>query len=272
MLKDNLRACREERGLSQQQLADELHVVRQTVSKWERGTSVPDADLLVALARVFGTTPNALLGPSASADTGPSSALETGLLKEKVTQQDRMERVYRRTIAVMAVLCAAALAIAIIFSLGHQAGRFADGFEHGFKLQGTWQTLQENGEPLYASFGFSKADEGVWQIADFAADAPVNGYFETTGDPNFFLLQNEQGEEVGWANVAFTSSFAGHIDGLAYVQYGEACYRVAKMDNMVVHYDKDFAGSTGTVVDRYPELMEEGVEGADDWLKEWFTK
>ena len=48
VLKDNLRRYREKRGLSQQQLADELHVVRQTVSKWERGTSVPDADLLVA--------------------------------------------------------------------------------------------------------------------------------------------------------------------------------------------------------------------------------
>lgn len=54
MLKDNLKAFRETRGLSQEQLAQKLHVVRQTVSKWERGSSVPDADMVMALAQVPG--------------------------------------------------------------------------------------------------------------------------------------------------------------------------------------------------------------------------
>ena len=52
MLKDNLRKYREQKGLSQEQLADEVHVVRQTVSKWERGKSVPDASMLVALSLI----------------------------------------------------------------------------------------------------------------------------------------------------------------------------------------------------------------------------
>ena len=62
MLKDNLRKYREQKGLSQEQLADEVHVVRQTVSKWERGKSVPDASMLVELTRALGVTAADLLG------------------------------------------------------------------------------------------------------------------------------------------------------------------------------------------------------------------
>ena len=46
MLAENLKALRKAKGLSQEELAARLHVVRQTVSKWEKGRSVPDADLL----------------------------------------------------------------------------------------------------------------------------------------------------------------------------------------------------------------------------------
>ena len=63
MLAENLKALRKAKGLSQEELAARLHVVRQTVSKWEKGRSVPDADLLVRLAEELDTTPAALLGP-----------------------------------------------------------------------------------------------------------------------------------------------------------------------------------------------------------------
>ena len=54
MFGENLKKLRKEKGLSQQEVALRLHVVRQTVSKWEQGLSVPDADLLVKLADVLG--------------------------------------------------------------------------------------------------------------------------------------------------------------------------------------------------------------------------
>lgn len=62
MLKDNIKRLRKARGISQQQLADQLHVVRQTISKWEHGTSVPDAELLAALATALRTTPQRAAG------------------------------------------------------------------------------------------------------------------------------------------------------------------------------------------------------------------
>ena len=53
MLNENIKAIRRSKGLSQQELAVKLNVVRQTVSKWEQGLSVPDADLLLALSEAL---------------------------------------------------------------------------------------------------------------------------------------------------------------------------------------------------------------------------
>ena len=62
MLNENLKIIRKSKGLSQEELAVRLNVVRQTVSKWEQGRSVPDADLLIALSEVLETPVSTLLG------------------------------------------------------------------------------------------------------------------------------------------------------------------------------------------------------------------
>lgn len=64
MLNENIRAVRKSKGLSQQELAVKLNVVRQTVSKWEQGLSVPDSDLLIALSEALETPVSTLLGES----------------------------------------------------------------------------------------------------------------------------------------------------------------------------------------------------------------
>ena len=65
MLSENIRNFRKAKALSQEELAAKLHVVRQTVSKWETGLSVPDAELLVALSEVLETPVGVLLGETA---------------------------------------------------------------------------------------------------------------------------------------------------------------------------------------------------------------
>ena len=69
MLKDNIKNLRKEKGLSQEELAIKLNVVRQTVSKWERGLSVPDSSMLISLAEELGTSVNVLLGESVEEKT-----------------------------------------------------------------------------------------------------------------------------------------------------------------------------------------------------------
>lgn len=62
MLNENIKALRKSKGLSQQELAVKVNVVRQTVSKWEQGLSVPDSDLLIALSEALETPVSTLLG------------------------------------------------------------------------------------------------------------------------------------------------------------------------------------------------------------------
>lgn len=62
MFQENLKNLRKKKGYSQQELAVRLNVVRQTISKWEKGLSVPDADTLIQMAEVFDVSVNELLG------------------------------------------------------------------------------------------------------------------------------------------------------------------------------------------------------------------
>lgn len=62
MLNENIKAIRKSKGLSQQELAVKLNVVRQTVSKWEQGLSVPDSDMLITISEVLETPVSTLLG------------------------------------------------------------------------------------------------------------------------------------------------------------------------------------------------------------------
>ena len=62
MLKENIKSIRKSKGLSQEELAIKLNVVRQTISKWEQGLSVPDSEMLVSISEVLETPVSTLLG------------------------------------------------------------------------------------------------------------------------------------------------------------------------------------------------------------------
>ena len=64
MLSENIKKLRTARGLSQEELAIKINVVRQTVSKWEKGLSVPDSQMLIKLAEELDTSVSVLLGES----------------------------------------------------------------------------------------------------------------------------------------------------------------------------------------------------------------
>ena len=77
MLHDNLARVRKEKGLTQEALALKLNVVRQTVSKWEKGVAVPDADTLCNIADALDVSAEELLGHSVKTEqTDMSSIIE----------------------------------------------------------------------------------------------------------------------------------------------------------------------------------------------------
>ena len=80
MLSENIKAIRKSKGLSQEELAIKLNVVRQTISKWEMGLSVPDADMLISIAEVFETSVSTLLGETVV----ETKADELSIISEKL--------------------------------------------------------------------------------------------------------------------------------------------------------------------------------------------
>lgn len=84
MFGENLKAIRKAKGYTQQELAMKLNVVRQTVSKWEKGLSVPDAEILVEIADVLDTDVSVLLGKEVS---GEESKDEVAIQLAKISEQ-----------------------------------------------------------------------------------------------------------------------------------------------------------------------------------------
>ena len=70
---EKLQALRKARGWSQEELASQIHVSRQALSKWESGGAVPDTENIIALSRLFGVTTDYLLLDEVQ-DAGPAAA------------------------------------------------------------------------------------------------------------------------------------------------------------------------------------------------------
>ena len=95
MLNENIKAIRKSKGLSQQELAVKLNVVRQTVSKWEQGISVPDSDMLISISEVFETPVSTLLGETVietEADTLKSISEKLEVINLQLAQRKTTRR------------------------------------------------------------------------------------------------------------------------------------------------------------------------------------
>ena len=114
VLHENLRLKRKERGLSQEELASRLHVVRQTISKWEKGMSVPDSEQLIKIAVILETTVSELLGTKVENEEEPDRlAKELSRINTQLAIRNHRTRRVLKIIAV-ALLVFAALIFAIM--------------------------------------------------------------------------------------------------------------------------------------------------------------
>lgn len=118
MLSENIRSIRKAKGLSQEEFSIRLYVVRQTVSKWERGLSVPDSEMLIRIAEILETPVSVLLGGTQTETEEPihdlnviSEKLEVinlQLAREKETKRKVLHGLFI-AICVLLVIVAAVL-------------------------------------------------------------------------------------------------------------------------------------------------------------------
>ena len=100
MFSENLKTLRKQKGFTQEELAARLNVVRQTVSKWEKGLSVPDADLLTRLSEILEVPVSTLLGSAIPDDEEPDEiAAQLARINEQLAVKNRRSRFIWRIVA-----------------------------------------------------------------------------------------------------------------------------------------------------------------------------
>lgn len=92
MINENIKNARKAKGLSQEEMAVKLNVVRQTVSKWENGLSVPDADVLIRMAELLDVSVSELLGTEAESSAEQSLSEELERLNEQLAAKNQREK------------------------------------------------------------------------------------------------------------------------------------------------------------------------------------
>lgn len=118
MLNENIKAIRKSKGFSQQELAIKLNVVRQTVSKWEQGLSVPDSDMLISLSEILEIPVSTLLGETVvEVEADNLKAISEKL--EVINLQLAQRKTTRRKILhwLLISLCVAIVIISVILIL-----------------------------------------------------------------------------------------------------------------------------------------------------------
>ena len=106
MFGDNLKTLRKNKGITQEELAVRLKVVRQTVSKWEKGLSVPDAEMLLKIAEEFEVPVSDLLGASIEDEKDKSDVAEQlARINEQLAIKNRRAKRIWRIVGVIIGVC-----------------------------------------------------------------------------------------------------------------------------------------------------------------------
>ena len=112
MFQENLKTMRKAKGYTQEDLAIKLNVVRQTVSKWEKGLSVPDADVLCKIADVLDTDVSTLLGEEIVEETDKSAVAQQ---LAKISEQLAVKN--QRSKTIWKVVCIILFVIVVFYIL-----------------------------------------------------------------------------------------------------------------------------------------------------------
>ena len=119
MFGENLKTLRKQKGFSQEELAARLHVVRQTISKWEKNLSVPDADTLIRLAEILEVPVSELLGAKIENENTASDVAEqlSRINEQLAIKNRRSRRIWKIVAIILAAIVLINIFIAVFFSV-----------------------------------------------------------------------------------------------------------------------------------------------------------
>ena len=211
MLNQNIKNLRKQKGYTQETLAQELNIVRQTVSKWEKGYSVPDAVMLEKLAELFEVSVGELLGDTAQsnedkADLNRISEQLAVLNNQLAKELNRKRKVRKIALIIVSALAAIVLITVVLLSI--------------FSFKNNDYAIDENGGIVLSQLD-SKLDDAVSQAVlsaninsyasgEFAAESHyVFGVDNKTETIKVYLLENYT--LFGFKNGFFTDVAGGRV-------------------------------------------------------------
>lgn len=118
MFAENLKKIRKDKGYTQEILAEKLNVVRQTVSKWEKGLSLPDVDMLSKIANVLETNVNILLDGQITTTDQSKIVKQLAKINEQLTIKNRRYKKIMKTIAIILLIIVIFGILLVILNIG----------------------------------------------------------------------------------------------------------------------------------------------------------
>ena len=118
MFAENLKKIRQDQGYTQEILAEKLNVVRQTVSKWEKGLSLPDVDMLSKIANVLETDVNILLDGQITTKDQSEIVKQLAKINEQLTIKNRRYKKIMKTIAIILLIIVIFGILLVILNIG----------------------------------------------------------------------------------------------------------------------------------------------------------
>ncbi len=116
MFSENLKMFRKTKGYSQEELAIRLNVVRQTISKWEKGLSVPDADMIIRIAEIFEVPVSEILGAKVDNEKDINIVAEqlSRINEQLAIKNRRWHRIWKTVAIIIATIIAVNIILIII--------------------------------------------------------------------------------------------------------------------------------------------------------------
>ncbi len=206
MLSDNIKILRKKKGYSQETLAEQLHVVRQTISKWEKGISVPDAVMLDRMAELFEVPVSVLLGGGLEVEEEQPSELneiaqQLAVLNDQLVQQAvRRRKVIRYAFvgvfAAIFVLIGAAIGLRVytesqlrdeasLRTVRYECTLDGESYVYEASYNSQYQILYEGGDAWISNHVRSEQYEDVNVLS-----AQMQDYFEEKGGTCTIIDEN----------------------------------------------------------------------------------
>lgn len=142
MFGENVKTLRKQKGFSQEELAARLHVVRQTISKWEKNLSVPDAGTLIRLAEILEVPVSELLGAKIENEKTASDVAEqlSRINEQLAIKNRRSRRIWKIVAIILAAIAFINILIAVLFSVSN----FNEGIQSNQpEITGQTQIIEE---------------------------------------------------------------------------------------------------------------------------------